>query len=131
MTLKKIKKRDDLVDKIADYVNTFDKVNTQVSYKTVLKQIKDLDTSTQEELWNLVESNDKSRDEKRRIQYIIRGYLQYCKKSGDIFEKNLKKVEVNGKYIHTCDIESNTEKSIKKKVTMVPTLTELEQIKKK
>ena len=90
-------------------------MNTQVSYRSTLNQFKGLDTLKQEKLWNLVESNDKSTDEKRRIQYIIKGYLKYHKLPFDIFEKNLKMVEVNGKYIHTCDLEE-TETSIKKKL---------------
>ena len=118
---KRIKKRQEAEQvveeksKIEQFCESFEKVNTQVSYRSTLNQIKGLDTLKQEKLWNLVESNDKSTDEKRRIQYIIKGYLKYHKLPFDIFEKNLKMVEVNGKYIHTCDLEE-TETSIKKKL---------------
>ena len=130
---KKIKKRDVeqvVENKIEDYVNSFENVNTQVSYRTALNQIKNLESLTPEELWNLVESNGKSTDEKRRVQYIIKGYLKHYKTPFDIFEKNLKKVEVNGKYIHNCDnLEEPEAAQVKKKVKTVPTLSELEQIK--
>ena len=57
-------------------------------------------------------------------------YLKYHKLSFDTFEKNLKKVEVNGKYIHTCDLEVEEPEQVKK-VKTVPTLSELVQIKEK
>ena len=98
-------------------------MNTQASYGSTLNQIKGVDTLTKEGLWNVVESNGKSNDEKRRIQYIIKGYLKiikgylkYNKLPFDIFEKNLKKVEMNGKYIHTCDkVEEPVIAQVKKK----------------
>ena len=113
---KKIKRREVVENKIEDYVNSFENENTQVSYKSVLNQIKGLDTLQQEKLWNLVESNDKSTDEKRRIQYIVKGYLKHQKLPFDIFEKNLKKVEVNGKYVHNCDLEETEAAQAKKKL---------------
>ena len=108
---KRIKKREDEEvaqhkvekSKIEQFCESFEKVNTQVSYKTVLKKIEGLDTLKQEDLWDSIEAKDIETDKKRRIQYIIQGYLKHHNLPFDIFEKNLKKVEVNGKYIHTCD----------------------------
>ena len=133
---KKIKSREveqvvEEKSKIEIFCESFEKVNTQVSYRSTLNQIKGLDTLKQEKLWNLVESNGKSTDEKRRIQYIIKGYLKHHKLPFDLFEKNLKKVEVNGKYIHTCDIEVEEPEIKLKKVTTVPSLSQLDQIKEK
>ena len=132
---KRIKKREDEEEvkveksKIEQFCESFEKVNTQVSYKTVLKKIEGLETLKQEDLWDSIEAKDIETDKKRRIQYIIQGYLKHHKLPFDIFEKNLKKVEVNGKYIHTCEVEVPEIKL--KKVKTVPTLSELEQIKEK
>ena len=119
MTLKKTIKKREEKSKIEQFCESFENENTQVSYKAALKQIKGLDTSTQEELWNLVESKkDINTDKKRRVQYIIKGYLKHHQLPFDRFDENLKKVEVNGKYIHTCDrgIEDEEPKPVAKQV---------------
>lgn len=90
-------------------------IETKTKYNFTLININnklDLKKSTEEQLWDHIESLDTKLQTKRNKQYVVKGYREFCKLDTSYFLKKLKKSNT-GEYLNS-ETPVPTDKVVKK-----------------